>query len=864
MTETIHQQLDLPITGMTCANCARTVERTLKKTPGVAEVVVNYATERASVDYDPAQTAPAALITRVQDAGYGVATATIDLPITGMTCASCVRTVERALNKAPGILSVNVNLATEKATVTYIPGAARRRDFVQAVEDAGYGVLDLSDAAQPEDAERAARQAEIDRQERLLRLGVLFTLPLFLISMARDLWMAGIAAQHGMAMADMTPAMMQTGSALDVLGWQGWVFVFAALATPVQFIVGRQYFVGAWKALRNQSANMDTLIALGSGAAYLYSFVVIGGILTGQTALTGDHVYFETAAVIITLITLGKLLEARAKGRASEAIKRLMGLAPRTALLLRDGQEIEVATDELMPGDLLVVKPGERIPTDGIVHEGRSAVDESMLTGESLPVEKAVGSTVIGATVNKQGRLIIEATQVGAGTALAQIVRLVEQAQGSKAPIQRLADQISSVFVPVVLALALLTFAGWIVIGGVTWIEAMVHAIAVLVIACPCALGLATPTAIMVGTGRGAEMGILFRNSEALEAAHRLQVIALDKTGTITRGEPSVTTVYTAPGVDETHLLRLAASVERASEHPLAAAVVAYAQMRGIALAQPGAFAAESGRGVRGNVDGIAVAVGSPSWVGDDVALTSAVESAQSAGQTAVVVALDGVPSGVIGIADTVKPGSRGAVEALAAAGLQVVMITGDNARTAEAIAREVGIRDIRAEVLPAQKAAVVEALQAGGRRVAMVGDGINDAPALALADVGIAIGTGTDIAMEASDVTLVSGDLGGVARAIMLSRATMRTIRQNLFWAFFYNTLLIPVAMLGLLVPMLAAAAMAMSSVLVVLNSLRLSKTSPLQLKAHETDALRRSAYLQNDQNDQTPGLQNPDRVTK
>lgn len=820
------QQIDLPITGMTCANCARTVERTLSKTAGVESAVVNFASEKASISFDGAQVSPTALIERVQNAGYGVATASIDLPITGMTCASCVRNVERALRKPAAVLDVNVNLATEKATVTYIPGAARRIDLVQAVEAAGYGVLDLTQAAQPEDAERAAREAEIARQRRLLLIGIVFSLPLFILSMARDLYMATFMGSS-MASHIMSGSMQGPTPALNWLLWQGWPFVFGLLATPVQLLVGRQFVVGAWKAIKNRTANMDTLIALGSGAAYLYSLAVLVGLLTGTSDLIGDHVYFETGAVIITLITLGKLLEARAKGRASEAIKRLMGLAPRTAVLLRDGEEVEVAVDSLMPGDLLVVKPGERIPTDGVVTDGRSAVDESMLTGESLPVNKAAGSKVIGATVNKQGRLIIEATHVGAQTALAQIIRLVEQAQGSKAPIQRLADQVSAVFVPVVLVLALLTFIGWMLIGQSGPVEAMVHAIAVLVIACPCALGLATPTAIMVGTGRGAEMGILFKNSEALENAHRLQLIALDKTGTITKGEPSVTAVCAGDGYSEDEILRMAATVERASEHPLATAIVAAAQAKGLKLEQPQRFEADSGRGVRASVNGVSVLVGSPRYGSEEsinlTAMQEQIDALQRNGQTVVIVAVEGALSGMIGVADTVKDSSREAVAAMRSTGLEVVMVTGDNARTAEAIAREVGIERTLADVLPDQKAATVKQLQGEGKRTAMVGDGINDAPALAQADVGIAIGTGTDIAMEASDVTLVSGDLRGVARAVALSKATMRTIRQNLFWAFIYNIVLIPVAMLGLLVPMLAAAAMAFSSVFVVLNTLRL-----------------------------------------
>jgi P-type Cu+ transporter len=818
------QQVDLPVTGMTCANCARTVERTLKKTEGIAEVNVNFATERAHVDFDPAQVNVGQMIERIDKAGYGVAQATLDLPITGMTCASCVRNVERAIGKQPGILAVNVNLATEKASVNYLPGSVRRADLVRAVEKAGYGVLDLTNVEAPEDAERAARQAEIDRQWKLILFGASLTLPLFILSMGRDLVMASLPAGHS-AMGAMTDGV---NPALGWLLWSGWPFIFGLLATPVQVIVGRQYIVGAYKALRNRTANMDTLIAMGSLAAYIYSLVVLVGVAF-QISGIGEHVYFETAAVILTLITLGKWLEARAKGRTSEAIKALMGLAPKTATLLREGVEVEVQIDDVLVGDRVIVRPGERIPVDGVVIEGRSAVDESMLTGESLPVNKTVGSETIGATVNKQGRLVIEATRVGSQTALAQIVRLVEQAQGSKAPIQRVADTVSGIFVPAVLGLAALTFLGWLVIGQVGFVTAMVHTVAVLVIACPCALGLATPTAIMVGTGKGAEMGILFKNSEALENAQRLQVIALDKTGTITRGEPSVTDIVPLNGFSKDDLLRLAGSAERGSEHPLGQAVVKAAQDASIALVQPGNFNAESGRGIRAMVDNRDILVGSPRFMGEQGLVISEyaaqIGALQAGARTAVLVAVDGVVAGVLGIADTVKAGSAEAIAALQAMGLEVVMITGDNALTAQAIADEVGIRRVLADVLPGQKSEAIQTLQAENKRVAMVGDGINDAPALAQSDVGIAIGTGTDIAMEASDVTLMSGDLIGVTRAIRLSKATMRTIYQNLFWAFIYNIILIPVAILGLLVPMLAAGAMAFSSVFVVSNSLRLGR---------------------------------------
>ena len=807
--------IDLPITGMTCAACVRNVERSLKKADGVEVATVNLATERATVSYDPGQTTSADLIARVERAGYGVATASIDLPITGMTCAACERNVVRALKKPDGVLDVAVNLATEKATVSYIPGMTSRQDLITAVERAGYGVLDLEDVEEPEDAERAAREAEIQRQRRLVIIGAIFTIPLTILSMTR----------HFMHQADFI---------MDALPWLAndyWLFIFGALATPVMFILGRQYIVGGYKSLRNGTANMDVLVAMGSSAAYFYGLIVLLGIIFGFSATVGKDDYFESSAVILTLITLGKLLEARAKGRTSEAIKKLMGLAPKTATIIRRGDEVEVSISDLVVGDVMVIRPGERIPVDGIVVEGQSNVDESMLTGESMPVNKSVDSEVIGGTINNNGRLLAKASRVGKDTALAQIIRLVQDAQGSKAPIQRIADQVSAIFVPFVIIMALITLVGWMVIGNADFTQAILYTIAVLVIACPCALGLATPTAIMVGTGRGAEMGVLFKNSESLENAHRLNMVTLDKTGTITKGQPAVTNLIPAPGWDETNFLQIAASAERGSEHPLAQAVFNAAKERGLSLGSPQDFEAESGRGIKATVNDKSVLVGSPRLIKErginSTAMDDEIRRLQNNARTAIAVAVDGELAGVIGIADTVKEGSAEAIAALQSQNIEVVMVTGDNIQTAQAIAGEVGIQRVFAEVLPGEKSETVKMLQQEGKKVGMVGDGINDAPALAQADVGIAIGTGTDIAIEAGDVTLMSGDLRGVPRALALSHATMRTIYQNLFWAFIYNLILIPVAMAGLLIPMFAAGAMAFSSFFVVSNSLKLRRAS-------------------------------------
>ena len=783
--------ITIDVVGMTCAACSARVEKALNKQDGIINATVNLLQQKATIEYDKEKIDPDQIVQTIEKTGYQVPLTKRTLLVEGMTCAACSTRVEKVLNKIEGVTKANVNLSTNKAIVEFSSGAVEDETLINAVEKAGYKAE--MEMERDIDREKELREKEIKSLKSSFIISAILSIPLF---SAMFFHMAGV----------------------DNILTNGYFQLL--LATPVQFIIGYRFYKGAFNSLRGGGANMDVLVSMGTSAAYFYSL---------YNLLTGVHeYYFEASAVIITLILLGKTFEAVAKGKTSEAIKELMGLQPKTARVIREGVEMGIPIEKVEIGDTIVVRPGERIPVDGIILEGNSSIDESMITGESIPIDKSQGDEVIGATINKFGSFKFEATKIGKDTVLSQIIKLVEDAQGSKAPVQRLADRISGIFVPVVVVIALVTFLGFYLVGG-SFNTGLINAVAVLVIACPCALGLATPTAIMVGTGKGAENGILIKSGEHLERAHKMETIVLDKTGTITKGEPEVTDIISFKSLDKDELLRIAATVEKSSEHPLGQAIVRKGEEELLMITEAEDFAAIPGKGLKAIFEGKTIYIGNRKLMKEGgISIEIGEEELlrlESEGKTAMLVAIDGNLAGIIAVADQIKENSKKAIAGLKDMGLEVYMITGDNERTAKAIAKQVGIYNVLAEVLPENKAEVVEKIKKEGKLVGMVGDGINDAPALAASDIGFAIGTGTDVAMEAADITLMRGDLTGIVTAIRLSHRTMKTIKQNLFWAFFYNSIGIPFAALGFLNPMIAGAAMAFSSVSVVTNSLRLKK---------------------------------------
>jgi len=798
------QESTLQISGMTCSACAARVQKGVNKLDGVEQANVNFPLEQLTVQYNPKETGIDDFKKEVEKNGYGVVEAEAEFDVSGMTCANCSQTVEKGLNNMDGVFNANVNLALETVSVNYNEKEVQIDDMVDKVKQLGYELIPQVDGEEKVDH----KEKEIKNQKNKFIFSAILTFPLLWTMFAHFDFLSFIYVPD----IFMNP----------------WFQLI--LATPVQFVVGAQFYKGAYKSLKNKSANMDVLVALGTSAAYFYS-IYLGIEWMNAGSVGYPDLYFEAAAVIITLIVLGKLFEVRAKGKTSEAIQKLLGLQADTARVMRDGIEQEISIKEVVTGDTVIVRPGEKVPVDGEIVDGQSAVDESMLTGESIPIDKVPGDSVIGATINSNGSLQITATNVGKDTALSQIVRVVEEAQGSQASVQRLADRISNVFVPIVVAIAVVTFLTWyFVVAPGDFRASLIPMISILVIACPCALGLATPTSIMAGTGRSAEMGVLFKGGEHLENTQAIDTVVLDKTGTVTEGKPVLTDNFVLNNFDENDVLQLVGSAENQSEHPLAQAIVAGVKEQNISLLEPEAFEALPGYGIRAEIDNKEVFVGTRKLMNEqNITVESETEEIMEKleydGKTAMLIAINHKLAGVVAVADTVKETSKEAIARMHELGLEVIMLTGDNERTANAIAKEVGVDVVVAEVLPDQKSDKINELQSQGKKVAMVGDGINDAPSLAVADIGMAVGTGTDIAIEAADITLMRGDLNSVADAITMSQKTMSNIKQNLFFAFIYNTLGIPIAALGFLAPWVAGAAMAFSSVSVVLNSLRLQR---------------------------------------